>query len=146
MNVSDIMTRDVITVNKETSLKEAAGLLAKFRIHGFPVVDESNRVVGIFTKSDFFNKDDSNIFLPSFLGFIRDENAKASQEVGSKEIDKKTKVEDIMTKKCITVQPEITVKKLIQLFKKNCFNSMPVTTNQGTLVGIVTVMDVIKLL
>jgi CBS-domain-containing membrane protein len=140
------MTREVITVNKETSLQEAAGLLAKFRIHGFPVVEDDNKVIGIVTESDFFTKDSSNIFLPTFLRFIRSENMKNLREVGSKEIEKKTKVEDIMTKDCFTVQPETTVEELIQYCKEKNFNSFPVTNKQGMLVGIVTIMDVIKLL
>jgi CBS-domain-containing membrane protein len=146
MNVSSIMTKDVITVNKKTSLKEAAGLLAKFRIHGFPVVDDNNKVVGIFTKSDFFNKDDSNIFLPSFLGFIRDGDIKSSQNAVSKEVGENTKVEDIMTHKCICVQPETEIEELVNLFKNRCFNSIPVADKEGNLVGIVTVIDVIRLL
>ena len=62
MLIKDIMTQDVITVSKETPLKEAAGLLAKFRVHGLPVVDGNKKVVGIVTESDFFTKDASNIF------------------------------------------------------------------------------------
>ena len=54
MLIKDIMTQDVITVSKETPLKEAAGLLAKFRVHGLPVVDGNKKVVGIVTESDFF--------------------------------------------------------------------------------------------
>jgi CBS domain-containing protein len=146
MNVSDIMIREVITVNKETSLQEAAGILAKFRIHGFPVVEDDNKVIGIITESDFFTKDSSNIFLPTFLRFIRSEKMKNQREVDSKEIEKKTKVEDIMTKDCFTVQPETTVEELIQYCKEKNFNSFPVTNEQGILVGIVTIMDVIKLL
>jgi CBS domain-containing protein len=146
MNVSDIMMREVITVKKETPLQEAAGLLAKFRIHGFPVVDEENKVIGIVTESDFFTKDSSNIFLPTFLQFIKSENLKNPPEVDSREVEKKTKVEDIMTKDCFTVQPETTIEELIQYCKEKNFNSFPVTNGQRILVGIVTVMDVIKLL
>lgn len=146
MKVSEIMTKEVISVKKDTPLKEAAGLLAKFRIHGFPVVDNSNKVVGIITESDFFTKDASNIYLPTFLDFIRNGNANIPRGVDSKEIEKKTKIEDIMTSECLTVKPDLEVEQLIQLFKENNYNSLPVVDDQDVLTGIVTIMDVIKLL
>jgi len=146
MVISDIMTKEVIAVKKDTSLKEAAGLLAKFRIHGLPVVDYDNKVVGIITESDFFTKDSSNIYLPTFLDFIRGGQAEVPAGMNSKEAEQKTKVEDIMSSDCYTAQPDLTVEELIQSFKEKSFNSMPVVDHQGTLVGIVTIMDVIKLL
>ena len=48
MNASDIMTTDIITVKKETSLKELARILYKHHINGVPVVDdEGNLGLGI---------------------------------------------------------------------------------------------------
>jgi CBS domain-containing protein len=145
MKVSEIMTEDVITAKKETSIKEAAGLLAKFRIHGVPVVDDDNKVIGIITESDFFTKDESNIFLPTFLEFINNKTAKDIESI-SKNINSNSKTEDIMTRECFTIHPETSVEELIQHFKEKRFNSFPITNNQGVLVGIVTIMDVIKLL
>ena len=146
MNVSDIMTREVITVTKDTSLKEAAGLLAKFRVHGLPVVDENNKIVGIVSESDFFTKDSSNIFLPTFLDFIGGKGLNPSGETDYSGMEKKTKIEDIMTTGCFTVRPDLSVEDLIKIIQEKNFNSMPVVDNQGTLIGIVSIMDVIKLL
>jgi len=140
------MTKDVITVTMGTSLKEAAGLLAKFRIHGMPVVDGENKVVGIVTETDFFTKDSSNIFLPTFLNFIESNKAKPEVNDEINELRDKTQITDIMTYDCLTIQPDFTVKQLIQIFKEKNFNSLPVVDEQGVLIGIVSIMDVIKLL
>ena len=40
MKVSDVMTRDVITVPRSASLKEAASVLVQRGISGVPVVDD----------------------------------------------------------------------------------------------------------
>jgi CBS domain-containing protein len=146
MQVGDIMTKEVITVSIDTALKEAAGILAKFRIHGLPVVDENKKVVGIATESDFFTKDASNIFLPTFLEFLSKKGTDLSEEMGSSEVGNKTKISDIMTTDCFTVQPDLPVAQLIEYFQEKNFNSVPVVDDQGFLVGIVSVMDVIKLL
>jgi CBS domain-containing protein len=140
------MTREVITVKKDTPLKEAAGLLAKLRIHGIPVIDDANKIVGIITESDFFTKDSSNIYLPTFLDFIKGEPVDAEKGIDRAVLEQKTKVADIMTEECLTVKPELYLEQLIGLFKENNFNSFPVVDDSGVLVGIITVMDVIKLL
>ena len=140
------MTKEVITVSTETSLKEAAGLLAKFRVHGLPIIDENRKVLGIVTESDFFTKDASNIFLPTFLEFINSKGTGASGELEMHEAGKKTKISDIMTTECFTIHPDLSIEQLIQYFKEKNFNSIPVVDDQDVLVGIVSIMDVIKLL
>jgi CBS domain-containing protein len=146
MKTSDIMTQSVISVKKDTPLKEAAGLLAKFRIHGLPVLDDDGKVVGIIAESDFFTKDSSNIYLPTFLDFVKGTGSGNSKRNEDEDLEKITKVEDIMTHECMTVHPEQEVEELIQIFKNKNFNSLPVVDAGGKLVGIVTVMDVLKLL
>jgi CBS domain-containing protein len=140
------MTREVLTVKEGIPLKEAAGILAKMRIHGMPVVDEEGKVIGILTESDFFIKDSSNIYLPTFLEFV---NKDQTREVSSSDMEKIKKiktVKDIMTYDCETVDPDLPVAELVYLFKKNNFNSFPVVDDQKKLVGIVSIFDIIKLL
>jgi CBS domain-containing protein len=146
MIVEDIMAKEVITVTEETTLKEAAGLLAKFRIHGLPVVDANKKLIGIVTEGDFFTKDASNIFLPTFLDFIKGNDSSAANFAQTEEIEKMSTVKDIMTKDCFFVSPEQSIDELITQIKEKNFNSMPVVDAAGTLVGIVAIMDVIKLL
>lgn len=49
--LKDVMTTDVITITPQTTLKEAAGLMAEKWIRHLPVV-ESERVVGIISQRD----------------------------------------------------------------------------------------------
>jgi len=51
--VSDIMTRDPITVSPSTRLTEAAKLMIANKVSGFPVL-EGKQVVGVVTESDIF--------------------------------------------------------------------------------------------
>jgi len=44
------------------------------------------------------------------------------------------------------VSPDQSIDTLIAQIKEKSFNSMPVVDGAGTLVGIVSIMDVIKLL
>ena len=50
--VSDLMTRDVVTVKHGVSEDEARSLLHKFRIERLVVVDDNKKCVGLVTVKD----------------------------------------------------------------------------------------------
>ncbi len=56
MEVSDIMTTHVITVRDRTKVEDAARLLARHRISGLPVVDQSDALIGVVTEFDLIAK------------------------------------------------------------------------------------------
>ena len=149
MKVKDIMTKEVVFVFPETDIVKAAALIKRHRIHGLPVVKEK-KVVGIVSKTDFFVRGSSGFHLPSYIDFMK--NIKETNNV-KKEIQKNSKIEkflnikikDIMTKKCLTVNPETTIKKLFEMFSKTKFQTFPVINKNKDLVGVVTFTDLIKL-
>ncbi|MFI5763434.1 CBS domain-containing protein [Streptomyces sp. NPDC051563] len=50
--VGEVMTADVVSVDRSTTFREIAKLLADYDITGLPVVDEDDRVVGVVSESD----------------------------------------------------------------------------------------------
>lgn len=52
IKVADYMTRRLVTVSPEMSVNEAIRVLLENSISGAPVVDESGRLVGVFSESD----------------------------------------------------------------------------------------------
>jgi len=53
MKVSEVMTRDVMTVTEYTSLEEASRIMVDNRIGGLPVMRD-DKLVGIITETDLF--------------------------------------------------------------------------------------------
>lgn len=53
IRVSDVMTREVLTVNEDTALEEAARIMADNKIGGLPVMRDGH-VVGLITETDLF--------------------------------------------------------------------------------------------
>lgn len=53
LTVEHVMTRNVITVNSDTTIAEAAKVMLTQRIAGLPVM-EGDQLVGIITESDIF--------------------------------------------------------------------------------------------
>lgn len=52
--IRDIMIKNVVTIDKEALLEEAATVLRKNDIGCLPVVDENNKLEGIITHNDIF--------------------------------------------------------------------------------------------
>ncbi|WP_202887280.1 CBS domain-containing protein [Kribbella solani] len=55
--VSDVMTKDVVTVTEDTPFKTVAGLLAEHHISAMPVRDAYGRVTGVVSESDLLRKE-----------------------------------------------------------------------------------------
>jgi CBS domain-containing protein len=55
-------------------------------------------------------------------------------------------VADVMTPGPVTVQPETRVTDVLQLFERHDFNAFPVVNDDGTLAGMVTKLDVLRVI
>ena len=53
---------------------------------------------------------------------------------------------EVMTSAPVTVRPETTVEELLALFDRHDYNAFPVVAGDGTLRGIVSKLDVLRLL
>jgi CBS domain-containing protein len=58
MNVEQLMSRDVVAVSQETSLKDAAALLSSHGISGVPVCDAAGQVLGVVSEADILLKEE----------------------------------------------------------------------------------------
>ncbi len=72
LKAKDIMTKEVITVRKDTPIFEALELLAKNNITGVPVVEDDMTLVGILTEKDvprlfYTHEDHKNETVNSFM-------------------------------------------------------------------------------
>lgn len=61
MYVSDVMTRNVITIKEDQTRENAARLLTQHRISGLPVVNDDGQVVGVVTEYDVIAKDGKSV-------------------------------------------------------------------------------------
>ena len=53
--VSELMTKDVISSNENTSLDDAKDILKSHRIEKLPLVNDKNQIVGLYTTQDIMN-------------------------------------------------------------------------------------------
>jgi CBS domain-containing protein len=125
------MTRDVLSVTPETSVRAAALLMIEKRISGLPVV-EDGVVVGVISEADFVAKDSSRTwFSRALLG----------QEEGM--FTGVEKVGEMMSRNVVTVPVSATVQDAARLMTRHNVNRLPVIEH-GVMVGIVTRSDLIR--
>lgn len=110
------MVLDPFTVNPEQSLTAVFDLMRKYKISGFPVVDNHMRLVGMITNRD--------------LRFVTEMNQK---------------VKDVMTaKNLITAAEGTSYDEAKNLFKVHRVEKLPVIDKDGKLKGLITVKDIEK--
>ncbi len=56
MSVKEIMTKDVVTVQSATPVREVADLLSERNVSGVPVVDDEGRVLGVVSELDVVSR------------------------------------------------------------------------------------------
>lgn len=128
--VSQIMSKDLITVTTNQSLYDVERLLNRHNIRHIPVV-EGDRLVGVISRSDLLRI--------SFADLTENE-----ENVEAIVYDLYT-IPQVMTRVPVTVVSDATIKEVAEIFSKQSFHSMPVV-DEGKLVGIVTTTDLINYL
>ncbi|MCW7752911.1 CBS domain-containing protein [Desulfobotulus sp. H1] len=129
-----IMTPDPHVIPMDMNLMEAAGILARARISGAPVVDPVFRVTGVVSEKDFltaFGLDPS----ASFMQIIR--HCLLSQECFQPSTGKDT-VSAIISRPAITAGPDASLSLLSGLMSENRINRIPIVDYGGKAIGIVT--------
>jgi tRNA nucleotidyltransferase (CCA-adding enzyme) len=114
MTAGDLMTRDVTTMSPDTSLLDAAIFLEEINHTGCPVVDESGKLVGLFTLRDIMK--------------------------GRKAGQMHAPVKGFMTRKIISTGPDTTVREMEDILLTNNIGHLPILEN-GSLLGIITRTD-----
>jgi CBS domain-containing protein len=126
LNVGDICSRDVVFTDENMSLKQAAGLMRDQHVGSLVVVRETDLgrvVVGMLTDRDI-----------TIIAVARD-------------FDPQTlKVADIMSAELVTARPTESVNEVLSRMRTHGIRRVPVTTEQGVLVGIVTLDDLLEVM
>ena len=117
-HVSDVMTSTVLTINPEASMKEAAKIMGERHI-GSLVVTEKDTPTGIVTERDLLSK---------VVVSARDPSS--------------VKVNDVMSKRLITVKPTDTIKEAAQTMMAQ--KGRLIVLKDGRAAGIITASDLIK--
>lgn len=126
--VSEIMSKDLVTLTPNQSLEEAEKLFKDHNIRHVPIV-EGDRLVGVLSHTDLLRISFSE---------LDEENETVVPVV----YDMYT-IPQVMTKTPVSVEINATIKETVEILSKQSFHSLPVVDNEK-LVGIITTTDLLN--
>ncbi|MBS3780462.1 MAG: CBS domain-containing protein [Desulfovermiculus sp.] len=146
MKISEIMSTDVVTVQPDTKIPQAASQLLGNHINGLPVVDQDNNLVGIICQSDLIVQQ-KKLPVPTVFTLLDGLIPLTSMSHLEKEVQKMaaTTVDQAMTPNPTAVSPDTELEDVADLMVKKNFHTIPVV-QEGKLVGVVGKEDVLKTL
>jgi CBS domain-containing protein len=141
MQVEHFMTRRVVTVAPDTPILTAARLMLDNHVSGLPVMDPSGRVVGVITETDLLREDGKSAQGSPWLQMVAGTDGLTGDpaRLGAR------KVEEIMSRDPITVEPAAPIAHACHLLTQHRIKRLPVT-DQDKLVGIIGRADVVRAL
>lgn len=129
MFVINRMTKNPMTVTADTKVDEVAHLMKKHNFRRLPVVDDG-KLVGFLSDSDLMR------VAPSPATTL------SRYEINS--LLAKICVRDIMKKDVVSVNVGATIEEATLIMYKNKIGGMPVVSNMGAVVGVITETDIFK--
>ncbi len=107
---------DPFYLSKDNTLQDADDIMARYKISGVPIVDESHKLIGIITNRDIKFEDDMT-----------------------------KNIEDVMTKEnLVTGKEGVTLEEAQQILKTYKIEKLPIVDDEGHLKGLITIKDIEK--
>ncbi len=107
---------DPFTLRPDQTVREAENLMARYHVSGVPITNDKGKLVGILTNRDLRFQEDYSV-----------------------------PIESVMTKEnLVTVRPGTTLEDAKHHLHKHRIEKLPITAEDGTLVGLITIKDINK--
>jgi len=143
MNVSDVMTCDVISAKPDASIFDAVRLMLTEHISGLPVIDSNGVLVGIVTEGDFLRRSETATqrHRPRWLEFFVGPGKLASEYVHASG----RQVREVMTTDVVTTSEDTSLEEVVRLMERHRIKRLPVVRG-NTVIGIVTRANLMRAL
>jgi CBS domain-containing protein len=123
MNIKSILATkgaNVVTISPDKTIREALAVLVKNNVGALVVVDEIKKPVGILSERDIVRL-----------------AAKTEALFG-------TPIGEVMTTNVITALPQDELRAVANIMTEKRIRHLPIVDNQGILIGIISIGDVVK--
>ncbi|MBA9043873.1 MULTISPECIES: CBS domain-containing protein [Streptomyces] len=134
--VNDVMTRRVLALRTGAGFKDIVQAMREWRVGAVPVLDDAGHVVGVVSEADLLPKEEYRDSDLDRYGRMRHlaELAKAGA----------ASAEALMTTPAVTVAPDATLGHAARVMARARVKQLPVVDPEGTLLGIVSRSDLLK--
>lgn len=124
---ADVMTRKIITLQKDEPIGDLESHMEQFRFHHLPVVEQGMKLVGLISRTDL---------LHARLGRLPDGSAVS--------LDGAIPAGKVMRKNVVIARVDTPLSTVGQVMLDKKLTCLPVALEDGTLVGVLTKTDLLK--
>ena len=117
--VNQVMSKNVLTAEKSTSLQDAAQEMNRLNV-GCVIVTDESKPIGIITERDFVTK------------------------VAAEGRPLFTEISEVMSSPLITIDPEETIWEASEIMKEKLIHKLPVIEDER-IVGVITTSDIVRI-
>jgi len=136
--VADVMTADAISVDEEAPFKQIVDIMEAFGYNALPVVDGSQRVLGLVSSADLVPKIE-------FAGTEEQPHLfEGRRHRAARDKAAATAAAELMTSPAVTVLPHTTLVEAAKIMESGGLKRLPVVDDLGRLTGMVTRSDLLK--
>lgn len=129
MFVAERMTRHPITMSSSATIGEVDRMMKKYKFHRMIIVD-GGKLVGYLSDRDIMR--------------VTPSPATSLSKFEIRTLLDKLSVKDIMQQKVITVSEDATIEEAALIMYQNKVGGLPVVSEVGKVVGIITATDILK--
>lgn len=135
MKAKEVMTRDVVSVDPNATILQAARLMLQHHISGLPVIDKAGKLVGVLSEGDFLRRQETSTQPrhSRWLEFIMGPGRIAAEYTHSHG----SKVSEVMSGEVKTCGEDATLEQIVELMERHRIKRVPVV-RANKVVGIVT--------
>ncbi|MCM1973028.1 CBS domain-containing protein [Streptomyces sp. G1] len=134
--VHDVMTKPVVTVTPATEFKEIVAAMERWKVSAVAVIEGEGLVVGVVSEADLLPKEEFHEHRPGIIEQMR--RLGDTGKAGS------VRAEELMTSPAVTIRPDATLPQAARLMAERHIKRLPVVDADGTIKGIVSRADLLK--
>ena len=132
LNVSELMTRDVIKINLDERLDKVKEIFDQYKFHHLLVVDNNNALCGVLSDRDLFRALSPNVGLAS-------ETARDAATLNKR-------VHQIAARYPIYLTVNASLTDVVKQLHEHQVTCMPIVDDNKRPIGIITTKDIVRLL
>ncbi|GGW77371.1 hypothetical protein GCM10010503_64090 [Streptomyces lucensis JCM 4490] len=134
--VNDVMTRTVVALRTGAAFKDIVQAMREWRVSALPVLDDAGHVVGVVSEADLLPKEEYREGAADRYGRVR-----RDADAGKADA---TTAGELMTCPAVTVVPDATLALAARAMAHAGVKRLPVVAPDGTLRGIVSRSDLLR--
>lgn len=138
--VRDVMTRDVESVHPEANLASIVTDLLRRKLRAVPVVDGTNRVVGIISNGDLVQRGELPLRLELLQAVEDGERARALEMLRAAGLT----AEQVMTPDPVVASETMPIREAASAMLRHHLKRLPVVDAKGKLCGMVSRVDLLR--